>query len=110
MLSKIINCRICGEKFIVNNVMKSGICKNCSNKHQLCICCGASFEDGSYVDGIKVLKQGIMSKTTVEFTCCVCGCIFNVMKGFYKTEYGERNDSYCVANCPTCGERVAVER
>lgn len=54
---------------------------------------------------MKIIKKGIIPKTTKIFKCGYCGCVFECEENEYKYQCSQREEkSWYIAKCPTCGK------
>lgn len=51
---------------------------------------------------MKIIKQGVISKTIRKFTCSNCGSIFECDKDEYNTFHSRIDGDYCSVKCPVC--------
>ena len=56
---------------------------------------------------IKIIKNGDLSKTEVNFKCRHCGCEF-VASGRDYTYIGSRTSKKYVIDCPDCGIKIML--
>ena len=59
---------------------------------------------------IKIIRHGDLNNLnhTIEFTCKVCGCVFEADKGYYNYQYIQReNVGWFEIKFPFCDKLVA---